>query len=71
MQMFGLSLLWAHGRTLHATGYTEKYGKHGVGFALSTLAALTAEGLVNVAAAFGIMHAYYPSAEVRFLQISR
>ena len=42
-----LTGVWAAGRYLHATGYTTKYGSHGLGFGLSTLATVTAEGLLT------------------------
>ena len=45
-----LSLVWAIGRVLHATGYTTKYGAHGLGFGLALLSCALAEGLLLVAA---------------------
>jgi len=45
-----LSLVWALGRVLHATGYTTKYGAHGLGFGLALLSCAVAEGLLLVAA---------------------
>jgi len=44
-QTFGAVLLFCAGRILHQKGYTQGYGKHAIGFALSLLGILTVEGL--------------------------
>ena len=38
------------GRVLHQTGYAGGYGGHGAGFAISTLASTTLEGLMTLVA---------------------
>lgn len=58
IQMFGLTCVYCAGRVLHATGYTEAYGKHGRGFGLSMLAVVAAEGLLLVGAFLGFYAAY-------------
>lgn len=49
--------IWCAGRVLHQDGYSTGYGKHGVGFMLSTLATVTIEGMccLVVAAAAGFL----------------
>merc|ERR1712224_790717 len=44
-QTFGAVSMFCAGRILHQKGYTEGYGKHAIGFALSLLAILIVEGL--------------------------
>jgi len=44
-QTFGAVLLFCAGRILHQKGYTQGYGKHGIGFVLSLFGILTVEGL--------------------------
>ena len=47
---FILTVLFVLGRVLHQVGYAHKgYGGHGVGFGVSLIATIVAEGLVFVA----------------------
>ena len=48
-QTFGLVVGFSLGRVLHQKGYITGYGKHAIGFLLSTLSILTMEGLALVA----------------------
>ena len=49
--------VFAAGRSLHQIGYTSGYGGHGAGFAISTLATVTIEGLCTLVAlkGFGLL----------------
>ncbi|OEU19428.1 hypothetical protein FRACYDRAFT_268021 [Fragilariopsis cylindrus CCMP1102] len=44
-QTFGTVCVFSLGRILHQKGYSKGYGKHAIGFLLSTLSVLTIEGL--------------------------
>jgi len=44
-QTFGIVCVFSLGRILHQKGYSKGYGKHAIGFLLSTLSVLTIEGL--------------------------
>ena len=64
--VFVITLVFAYGRVKHATGYTERYGAHGFGFALATLATSAAEGLLLVAAGIGFMQSKLPGFAASF-----
>merc|ERR1712176_744404 len=44
-QVFALVSIFCLGRILHQAGYAKGYGKHAIGFMLSTIATTTTEGL--------------------------
>merc|ERR1711862_938738 len=44
-QVFALVSIFCLGRILHQAGYARGYGKHAIGFLLSTIATATLEGL--------------------------
>jgi hypothetical protein len=51
---FVCTCLFGAGRIMHQVGYSSGYGKHGMGFALAMLAALTMEGLCILVALAGL-----------------
>ncbi len=46
--VFVCCMLFGIGRFMHQTGYVQKYGKHGAGFGVSSVAAGIAQGLMFV-----------------------